>query len=105
MAQKVEIHLVDDLDGSEATETVTFALDGAAYEIDLNSKNATKLRKSLTQFVESGRKVRAPRTLNGSRPKRSTQHIREWARANGMEVSDKGAIPNEVRQAYVAANG
>ena len=56
MAQKVQVLLVDDLDGSEATETVAFGLDGAAYEIDLSSGNAGKLRKELAHYVEHARK-------------------------------------------------
>jgi len=47
MAQKVHITLEDDLDGGDATETVSFGLDGRSYEIDLNDKNAGKLRKAL----------------------------------------------------------
>src|SRR5690349_24454619 len=57
MAQKVQVLLVDDLDGSEATETVTFGLDGASYEIDLSSGNAGKLRKELAHYVEHARKA------------------------------------------------
>jgi len=47
MAQKVDVRFVDDLDGSEASGTVSFALDGRAYEIDLSEENAAKLRDSL----------------------------------------------------------
>ena len=55
MAQKVHIVLEDDLDGSPATETVSFGLDGKTYEIDLNDKNAGKLRDALAQYVGAGR--------------------------------------------------
>ena len=57
MAQKVHIVLVDDLDGSEATESVSFGLDGTSYEIDLNDANAARLRDALAEFVGHGRKV------------------------------------------------
>ena len=57
MAQKVNIVLVDDLDGSEATESVSFGLDGTSYEIDLNDKNATALRDALSGYVGHARKV------------------------------------------------
>src|SRR6201987_5156883 len=60
MAQKVQVLLVDDLDGSEATETVAFGIDGAAYEIDLSSGNAGKLRKEMAHYVEHARKASAP---------------------------------------------
>ena len=57
MAQKVNIVLVDDLDGTEATETVTFGLDGTSYEIDLNDGNAASLREALSGYVGHARKV------------------------------------------------
>lgn len=102
MAQKITVNLVDDLDGSEASETLSFGLDGKLYEIDLNKKNATKLRSTLVPFVEKGRKV-----TNG-RPKRfdkeDAKTVRQWAREQGMDVSPRGAIPAEVRQAYRAAH-
>src|SRR6201982_4246771 len=71
MAQKVQVLLVDDIDGSEATETVSFGLDGAAYEIDLSSGNAGKLRTELAQYVEHARKsggaqLRRRRQRNGA---------------------------------------
>ena len=59
MAQKVHIVLVDDLDGSEATESVSFGLDGTSYEIDLNDKNAAKLRDTLAGYIGHARKVGA----------------------------------------------
>jgi hypothetical protein len=111
VAQKVETRLVDDLDGSEAVETVRFALEGRQYEIDLSEDNATRLRESLAAFVSSARRA------GGSRPARSTatatrrsssadrEHgaaVREWARANGFEVSDRGRIAADVLKAYEA---
>ncbi len=85
MAQKVNIVLVDDLDGSEATETVTFGLDGTTYEIDLNDKNAAKLRDALAGYVGHGRKVgAAPRRGRKSAAAAtggpSAREIRDWAR-------------------------
>ena len=61
MAQKVHIVLVDDLDGTEATETVSFGLDGTSYEIDLNDKNAAALRDALAGYVGHARKVSGAR--------------------------------------------
>ena len=58
MAKKVTVTLVDDFDGEGAAdETVEFGLDGVTYEIDLSSKNATKLRNDLKKWVEAGRRV------------------------------------------------
>lgn len=110
MAQKVNIILVDDIDGSEATETVTFGLDGTTYEIDLNDENAAKLRDALATYVGHGRKVGAgPRrgrrtSSSSSSGGPSAKEVREWARANGHEVPDRGRVSAEVREAYDAAH-
>ena len=111
MAQKVQVLLVDDIDGGTADETVTFGLDGVTYEIDLTTENATKLRDALAPWVAKGRKVTgraagrsAARSSSSttSRAARSgqAQEIREWAKANGYEVSERGRIPAEVKKAY-----
>ena len=109
MAQKVNIVLVDDIDGSEASETVSFGLDGASYEIDLNDKNAAALRDALATYVGHGRKVgtgarRGRRAGGASAGGPSAKEIREWARANGYDVPDRGRVSAEVRQAYDAAH-
>ena len=57
MAQRVHIVLEDDVDGSEADETVIFGLDGSSYEIDLSAKNAAKLRDALAVYVAAARRV------------------------------------------------
>lgn len=112
MAQKVNIVLVDDLDGSEATETVSFGLDGTSYEIDLNDTNAAALREALAGYIGHGRKVgaaprRARRSSGGSAAAStgpSAKEIRDWARANGHDVPDRGRVSAEVREAYDAAH-
>ncbi|MGN0065602.1 MAG: Lsr2 family protein [Nocardioides sp.] len=106
MAQKVSIILVDDLDGSEATQTVSFGLDGASYEIDLNDDNAAALREAFAGYVGHARKVTGPRraTKKASGSGVDTKAVREWARANGHEVSDRGRVPAELVAAYEAAN-
>lgn len=110
MAQKVNIILVDDIDGSEATETVTFGLDGTTYEIDLNDKNAAALRDALATYVGHGRKVGAgPRrgrrsSASAAANGPSAKEIRDWARANGHDVPDRGRVSAEVREAYDAAH-
>src|SRR3954467_2454641 len=57
MAQKVQVILVDDVDGGEAAETVSFALDGVSYEVDLSEKNASALRDALGPWVGHARRV------------------------------------------------
>ncbi|MCB1286101.1 MAG: Lsr2 family protein [Microthrixaceae bacterium] len=111
MAQKVNIVLVDDIDGSEATETVSFGLDGTSYEIDLNDGNAAALRDALATYVGHGRKVGSgPRRGGGRRTTAaasggpSAKEIRDWARANGHDVPDRGRVSAEVREAYDKAH-
>lgn|SRR5688500_5630966 len=106
MAQKVNIVLVDDIDGSDASETVSFGLDGASYEIDLNDKNAAALRDSLAGYLGHARKVT---TSRGRKTKSvtsgpSARELRDWARSNGYEVSDRGRVPSDVRDAFEAAH-
>jgi hypothetical protein len=111
MAQKVHIVLTDDLDGNEADETVTFALDNTTYEIDLSKANAKDLRKALDKYVSAGRKVTGGRSTRGSRTSagsgRSSEElaaIREWAKQKGHEVSERGRIKKDVLDAYAAAH-
>ncbi len=107
MAQKVHIVLEDDLDGSPASETVSFGLDGRSYEIDLNDKNAAKLRDALSQYVGAGRSVggaRRGRKASATNLGPSAREIRDWARSNGHSVPDRGRIPADVRSAFEAAN-
>ncbi|MFJ9567235.1 Lsr2 family protein [Streptomyces fuscichromogenes] len=110
MAQKVQVLLVDDLDGGEADETVTFALDGKTYEIDLTTANADKLRGLLDAYVKGGRRTGG--RASGGRGKaraasggsQDTAQIRAWAKENGYEVNDRGRVPATIRQAYEDAN-
>ncbi|MFN2496279.1 MAG: Lsr2 family protein [Pseudonocardiaceae bacterium] len=115
MAQKVTVTLVDDLDGGTAEETVEFGIDGVAYEIDLSQGNAVKLRDSLADFVSKARKAGGRRKATGParRPagggrasvdREQNAAIREWARKNGYNVSDRGRIPAEVLDAYHKGN-
>jgi hypothetical protein len=108
MAQKVQVLLVDDLDGSEATETVSFGLDGVSYEIDLSSGNAGQLRKELASYVEHGRKAgsvlgRRRRQRNGAGREQSAR-IREWAKDHGYKVNERGRIPANIVADYDAAH-
>jgi hypothetical protein len=115
MAQKVTVTLVDDMDGSQAEETIEFGLDGAAYQIDLSGDNAERLREALADFVDHARRAggrrrvvgrptigRVPRVASADREQ--NQAIREWARKQGMKVSDRGRIPAEVLDAYHKKN-
>lgn len=106
MAQRVQVMLIDDVDESEAAETVSFALDGVSYEIDLSSDNASRLRDDLARWVgyarrTGGRKVSSVRSAANA----DLGKVREWARANGHVVSDRGRISAKVQEAYERANG
>lgn len=109
MAQRVHVILEDDIDGSEASETIQFALDGVNYEIDLNDENAAKLRDSLASWVGharrvSGRKQPAKSTTSRSTGRQDLNAIRDWGRANGYTVSDRGRVSADLMKAYDAAN-
>lgn len=110
MATKQIIQLIDDLDQGAADETVSFALDGSGYEIDLSTKNAAKLRDSLANYVAHARRAsrgggrpaggaaRRGRPARGDREQ--THAIREWARKNGHKIGEKGRIPAHILEAY-----
>lgn len=113
MAQKVQVILVDDLDDGHADETVSFGIDGSAYEIDLSTANAKGLRDALARYVGAAHKIgrsgarsgagttarKAPATTD----REQTQAIRAWAKRNGHTVSDRGRIPAHIVEAYHAA--
>ncbi|WP_432563166.1 histone-like nucleoid-structuring protein Lsr2 [Kineococcus sp. SYSU DK003] len=114
MAQKVQVLLVDDIDGGDATETLTFSLDGVNYEIDLSDEHASALRDAFAPWVGHARRVggrsASARKASSARPaaakassggpERDTGEVRTWARENGYTVSDRGRISAEVLQAY-----
>ncbi|GGU45628.1 histone-like nucleoid-structuring protein Lsr2 [Lentzea flava] len=112
MAQQTVVTLIDDLDGKKADETVGFGLDGVLYEIDLSKKNAAKLRTALADFVakgrrEGGRKKVASKRVGGVTPKADKEQaraIREWARKQGHQLSDRGRIPATIVAEYHAQN-
>lgn len=103
MARKTRVSLIDDLDGSEATTTVTFGLDGVSYEIDLNDAHAEEFRSLLAPWVTAGRRVGGRRRRDSSSAK-ETRKIRKWALENDIEVSERGRISAAVREAYDAAH-
>lgn len=116
VAQKVQTLFIDDLDGSQADDTVRFGLDGTEYEIDLSSKNADTLRKALAPYVDAAR--RTPGSRRPTRPARrgggsgsgsasgvNTAEVREWAKSQGIQIKDRGRIPAELIAKFKAAGG
>jgi hypothetical protein len=100
--------LVDDLDGSAGDRTINFTWDGVAYEIELSKKNAVAFERALRPYTDAGRRIRSGRGRRAggrSAGKRDLTAIREWATANGFDVSSRGRIAATVIDAYEAANG
>lgn len=110
MSQRVTVVLTDDIDGSVADSTQTFALNGISYEIDLNEANTEALKAALAPWIAAARKAggRAATSRAGRGSVRSkrgeVRELREWARANGYTVSDRGRISAEVQSAFRAAH-
>ena len=116
MAQQTTITYLDDIDGSKASETVEFALDGAQYSIDLSTKNAKALRKVVAEFIEHARPIKPSKLGAAGSGRRTSQArptarnsradvaaLRAWAVDNGIEVAPRGRISGDVRAQYEAA--
>jgi len=114
MAERIVRQLIDDLDGTEIPngggERIEFAFRGVSYQIDLTAANAAKLDKALKPYIDAAIRLRRTRGRrssigsNGSASKEQLSAIREWARKNGYEVSDRGRIKAEVVEAFEAAH-
>ena len=111
MAQKIQTLFIDDLDGSAAEGTVHFGLDGTEYEIDLNAGHTQELRDALARYVGAARRVggAARRSARGARRGSAnglnTTEVREWAKAQGIEVKDRGRVPAELVVKFKSATG
>ncbi|MEI6622027.1 MAG: Lsr2 family protein [Actinomycetes bacterium] len=106
MSQKIQVLLVDDLDGGVAEETVSFGLDGDDYEIDLSCEHAAALRAGLQDYLGAARRVNRRRAAGkrSSAGGPDTAAVRAWARDNGISVSARGRVSAEVVAQYEAAN-
>ncbi|MFI6601412.1 Lsr2 family protein [Nonomuraea sp. NPDC050536] len=111
MAKQIVTTFVDDIDGTEAEGTTSFAIDGTNYEIDLSGGNRDKLEKALAPYINKARAVRAERTRGrrlasaGRAMSRETSaEIRQWAKANGLPVSERGRIASTIVEQYEAAH-
>lgn len=108
MATRVITTLTDDLNGSEADETIRFSLDGKDYEIDLTHENAEAMRESIRPYKEAARRAagqRTPapatkRTIIGPAP----ADVRRWAKSQGLKVSAYGRVSDDLISQYKAAN-
>jgi Lsr2 len=115
MAQKVTREFIDDIDGSAAERTFTFAVDGTHYEIDLSSDNIKEFNDAIAGFIESARKVKtsgpgrrarktSPSIRDSHRSREQTQAVRDWARQHGHNISNRGRIPASIQQAFDQAH-
>lgn len=117
MARKIIEQLVDDIDGTEAAETVVFGLDGVSYEMELSANNAAALRAVLGVYVEHARRTggrvqrgrgAAPSVVVAGKSgaqvieerRAYNKGVRAWARANGFKVPDKGRLSLAVLEAF-----
>jgi hypothetical protein len=105
--RKVQVLLLDDIDGGEPAQTVYFALDGKDYEIDLTEQNAAALRDALAPWIAAARRtttgqIPSPR----AKPQRAadTVDIRRWAKENDLPVRERGRISVDLRNRYAAAH-
>jgi hypothetical protein len=112
MAHKVQTLFIDDLDGSEAEDTVRFGLDGTEYEIDLNAGNAQALRTALARYVEAARRSTGTAARRPARSRKpvargpgNSTEVRDWAKSQGIDVKDRGRIPAELIVKFKAATG
>lgn len=107
MARKTVVTIEDDLDGSEASETVNFSVDGNEYEIDLNSEHASELRGALSRYADVARKTsggrgRPARKSSGSG--NDAKAIRMWALDQGLQVNTRGRVQADIVEKYQAAH-
>jgi hypothetical protein len=116
VAKRTVHMLVDDLDGGDADETITFGVDGVQYQIDLSAKNATTMREALARYIEAGTRIgrsptapARPTSARGRAPARvdrdQNRAIREWAHTKGIDVSDRGRIRQDIVDRYHAEAG
>ena len=106
----MQVVLIDDIDGGPADETVTFALDGVTYETDLSAQHAAELREALAGYIAAARRTggravaRRAARRGGQRAESKAGEVREWARAQGFQVSERGRVSREVQEAYDRAH-
>lgn len=104
MGRRTEVVMTDDLDPEQtADETLRVALDDVTVELDLTSENAARLRETLQPWLAAGRRVRVRRRRAASEERGMNMAARAWAQAQGIEVSEKGRVPKEVKRQFQAA--
>lgn len=103
MAKTTITQITDDFDGTKNAETYSFAWQGVEYQIDLSNKNFKALDKLLQPYIEAGTKTSkrsGPSSRRSSSVKRDYSAVREWAKGQGLEVSDRGRISRAIVEQY-----
>ena len=108
-----DVQLIDDIDGSPATATIEFSVDGKNYIIDLAEANAAAFNAALAPYIEHARRARRG-PANKRKPRSSSEaarvkrqknaEIRTWALENGVTVSKRGQLGQDTIAAYEAAH-
>lgn len=100
MVQRAYMMMVDDLDGTQATQTVTFGVDGVTYQIDVNDEHADQLRSQLAEYVSHARRVGGRRIAGTHTDHRLAAQVRAWAKEHQVAVANRGRIPNTIVDMY-----
>lgn len=103
MAQRVVTLLEDDFDGSKASETISFSLDGVEYAIDLNDAHAGELREVFSRYTKAARKT-GGRTRTARPGSSNARDVRLWAAGQGLPVNTRGRIQADIMEKYEAAH-
>lgn len=119
MVSRVTVMLIDDLDGSDASQSVEFVYKNKVYTLDLNDDNASKLDDALAPYIAAAEKAGRAQSSTGGRagrrqtvagsggsepaPDYTAKEVRAWALANGVEVPARGRIPSRVIEKYKAS--
>lgn len=95
--------LVDDMDGGDADVTIAFVFDGKSYSLDLSHENADKFRELLAPYMLAASKNSTSKSSAIKSQMAGVQQraaIREWARGQGVVISERGRIPQDVIEEY-----
>ncbi|MCA1223263.1 histone-like nucleoid-structuring protein Lsr2 [Streptomyces sp. 8L] len=105
MARIEMVSLVDDLDGSEAIETIPFSIEGVDYLIELNRKNSAEMRNMPRWYIKAGRLITSTPRHPALNCHTEAWNIRKWAWRNGISIGTRGRIPEQIKDLYVDSSG
>ena len=97
--------LADDITGKEDESVRTFAFmlgAGQFYEIDLSSESLARFQAAVKPFPDHMRPIKAYHFFNSADS--PLNEIRQWARANGYYVRERGVLAQAVLDAFNEAH-